>query len=119
MGTRQLNDSAVYFRACLATLGWTIVGSGARLGISRRHAQRLAVGSVHLTETIRRLLAAHLELKELYEQRGKAWATQGWREPTAEEILILDSDIHRTMKQRERDINDRWGFNPRRREGNT
>ena len=89
METRKLKPDAVYFRAALAPLGWSIVGSGARLGICRRHAQRLAAGSVGLTETIKRLLAANLELKELYEQRGRAWATQGWREPTATELEIM------------------------------
>lgn len=69
------------FRGALADLGWTIVGSGARLGISPRHAQRLASGNIRVTLTIQRLLEAHLELKALYEQRNNSWASK-WREAT-------------------------------------
>jgi hypothetical protein len=69
------------FRGALADLGWTIVGSGARLGISPRHAQRLASGNIRVTLTIQRLLEAHLELKALYEQRNNSWSSK-WREAT-------------------------------------
>jgi hypothetical protein len=69
------------FRGALADLGWTIYGSGARLGISPRHARRLASGDIRVTETIKRLLEAHLELKALYEQRNNSWASK-WRDPS-------------------------------------
>jgi hypothetical protein len=49
------------YRRALKTLGWSIVGAAPKLGISRRHSQRVAAGQAKVPLTVDILLTAKLK----------------------------------------------------------